>query len=64
MINLQVIRIFSVTVCGSTEGLKSHMREHGGNFNDKDSYLVCHMCDSAWKDELSLRSNMLSHGYF
>ena len=33
-------------------------------FNDKVWYPVCHICDRACKDELSLRGHVLSQGLF
>ena len=50
---------FDSSVIKYTAGLKSHMRMHRCNVNNKDSYLVCHICNRACKNEFALKSHTL-----
>ena len=44
--------------CGSAAGLKSHMRRHRVNGNDKDRTFACHIWGRNCMGEFSLRSQM------
>ena len=44
------LSLFCDKVRGCTACLRSHMRVYSGNVYDKDSYLICNICDRACKD--------------